>query len=190
MAHRRHGGGRGGFDDGRAVIIEDQYGKILDLSVPRRAGEPRPGPFHQIFFEAMGGPFRCANPDLGCHDGGGCEAQMREILLTEAAKDGYQGPPDPRQVRRIAMPHYDELVEGMLNWALPSRVILPGGGEPVGGPGFTRTIGVEADGGRGGGRRRAHGDPSERGHRRGRGGDGPSGGRHGGGHQHSTGHGI
>lgn len=208
MAYRRHGGGRGRPDDGKIVIIEDQYGEIIDLSVPRPAGEPRPGPFHQIMFEAMGGPHRCYTPDLGCHNGGGCEARLRAGLLREAANNGYQGPPDPRQVRQFIMPYHEEMIEGFMAWAAPSRVILPGGGEPVGGPGFTRTTGVETDGGGRDGRERAHGHPRERRHgggggagqaqghqgeRRHAGGGGRHGasGRHGGGgHGHGMGHGF
>ncbi|KAL8837839.1 MAG: hypothetical protein Q9176_005473 [Flavoplaca citrina] len=124
---RRHGGGRGGHDDGRPVYIDDGHGGcILDLSVPRLAGEPRPGPWHQIMFEAMGGPHRCNHPEQGCHTGGGCEAMLRQELLAQAVSEGYQGPPDPRQVREFTMPHYDEIVEGVLESAKPDRVILPG----------------------------------------------------------------
>ena len=172
MAYRRHGGGRGRPDDGKIVIIEDQYGKIIDLSVPRPAGEPRPGPFHQIMFEAMGGPHRCYTPDLGCHNGGGCEARMRVGILRMAADNGYQGPPDPRQVRQFWVTRHEDLLEGFLAWAAPSRVIPPGGGEPLGGPGFTRTTGVETDGGGRDGRERAHGHPRERQHGGGGGGGG------------------
>ncbi|KAI4271134.1 MAG: hypothetical protein LQ337_006223 [Flavoplaca oasis] len=199
---RRHGGGRGGHDDGRPVYIDDGHGGyILDLSVPRLAGEPRPGPWHQIMFEAMGGPHRCKQPEQGCHTGGGCEATLRQALLAQAVSEGYQGPPDPRQVREFTMPRYDEIVEGFLEWAKPDRVILPGGAEPLGGPGFRRTIGMGRhgnEGGRhgrgggagghgsigGGGGARKHGHPTRQGG--GEGGYGPRG-RHGGGGGHGPG---
>ena len=191
---RRHGGGRGGHDDGRPVLIDDGHGGcILDLSVPRLPGEPRPGPWHQIMFEAMGGPYRCYHLEQGCHTGGGCEATLRQDLLAQAVSEGYQGPPDPRQVREFTMPHYGEIVEGIIESAKPGRVILPGGGEPLGGPGFRRTIGTGRHGNEGGRHRRGGGGGGARNRRHsarhggGEGGHG-SGSRHAGGGGRSHGH--
>ncbi|KAL8749973.1 MAG: hypothetical protein Q9199_007357 [Rusavskia elegans] len=186
MAHGRHRGGRERADDGTPVTYEDEYGQIIDFSVPRLAGGPRPGPWHQILFEIFGGPYRCDHPEQGCGAEGGCENAKGQGLVEIAADKGYDGQPDPRQVRRFLQPFYEEILEKTLDEAAPWRIILPGGGPPRGGQSHRR------HGGGGGGRERARRDPGERRHGGGGGGRGygQTGGRRGGGHQQSMGHGF
>ncbi|KAL8670360.1 MAG: hypothetical protein Q9168_005102 [Polycauliona sp. 1 TL-2023] len=184
MASRYAGGRGGGRDDGGVVLIGDEYGSIIDMSAPRVAGEPRPGPWHQIMFEAFGGPFRCQDPTLGCAAGAECDNQKRDGLMDMAADKGYQGPPDARQIRQFLRPFFGELVEGAIRGAgeLDARVILPGGGPPVGG----RTYGRHGGSGGGGGGRHGQGHGSPSGRRLGGGGGGHGLGRHGGGGHRSS----
>ena len=186
MSHRRHAGGGGGpdpFDNSRAVLIEDEYSPILDLSIPRRAGEPRPGPWHRIMFEAMGGPFRCPEGEQGCQPGGGCESRIGEGLVIMAAEHGYRGPPDARQIRNFLQPFYEEIAEAFVNGS-PCRVIMSGGGAPIGGNYGHRHQG----GARRHGQTRGH--VSERRHGTGGAGHGPSGRHRGGGHRNQRRHGF
>ncbi|KAL8777361.1 MAG: hypothetical protein Q9213_007902 [Squamulea squamosa] len=182
------------YDDDDPMIISDRHGAILDMSAPRPAGEPRPGPWHQIIFEAMGGPFRCKRAEGGCQAGGGCDNEQGRALMEMAAEVGYRGPPDPRQVRRSLQPYYDDIVDNLVAGAAPFRVILPGGGPPVGGD--DRGQRHAGGGGRHGGGRGGNGRASRHPDRRRHGGGGGGGGhgsssRHqGGGHQHGMGYGY
>ncbi|KAL8734667.1 MAG: hypothetical protein Q9166_001323 [cf. Caloplaca sp. 2 TL-2023] len=116
----RRGHGAGDFDGGRypsdnngGDIYEDEDGLVFDMSVPRRADEPRPGPWHQIMFEAMGGPYRCSNAG-GCQAGGPCDDIMRRQLIEIATDEGYRGPPDPQQIRQAVRPFYEQIKQKII----------------------------------------------------------------------------
>ena len=99
MRPSRHGGGsRRGTDLPQASHGGGQHD-----------GAGRPGPFHRIMFEILG-RFRC---QLGgdCGVGSPCENLFGNNLIRYGLTNGYNGPHDPRALRRFLRDYYDHLEE-------------------------------------------------------------------------------
>ncbi|KAL8774586.1 MAG: hypothetical protein Q9209_000959 [Squamulea sp. 1 TL-2023] len=120
-------------DDGIPLVYADEHGIVLDMSAPRRAGEPQPGPWHRIMFDAMGGPFRCAAAKGSCQAGGDCDLSIGQKFIDMAAEKGHRGPSDPNEVRQVLRPFFVDIkrrfVDEVAAFSPNVRVILPGGGE-------------------------------------------------------------
>ncbi|KAL8841646.1 MAG: hypothetical protein Q9170_000860 [Blastenia crenularia] len=122
-AGRDRGRGRGqGAGGGTRELVRHGGGP--------HGGQPEYGPWHQVLFAIAGGEFACQGS--GDHGPGGrCDKNMRAVMMENAKEFGYQGHPNPRAVEDFLLPHAQEIMDGMHQYAAESlgvEITMPQGG--------------------------------------------------------------